>query len=272
MKELLDLAYTRFHGEFHRERDPVSRVHRYTDPLDQEVVAFFAAVLSYGNVRTILNSVDELVVWLGPKPHNKLKDDPLSNLPKKFTHRFTTAQDIAIVAQWVSKLLDEFGSLENAALHFSRPQAPVQTALSGLSQDLFQTKLSKYWTRVRNKRTRNLRYLISDPLRGSACKRLNMYLRWVVRPNDGVDLGIWKKFSPADLILPIDTHLLKIIRELKWTKSNTASWKVAEAATNELIKLDCLDPIRYDFALCHLGMNRLTLKDLREGSHAPLAR
>lgn len=106
----------------------------------------------------------------------------------------------------------------------------------------------------RLERARSLKYLLSDPLRGSACKRLNMYLRWMVREADEIDLGLWKCVKKEQLMLPVDTHLLKTLRILKWTSSKQATWKVVEEATERLRKYAPEDPIRYDFALCHLSM------------------
>src|SRR5262249_25013660 len=101
----------------------------------------------------------------------------------------------------------------------------------------------------------NLKYLFSDPLAGAACKRLNMYLRWMVRPADGIDLGTWDQVSSKDLVSPVDTHILKTLRKLRWTRSHSANWKVAEAATDRLREYCHEDPVKYDFSLCHLSMH-----------------
>ena len=99
-----------------------------------------------------------------------------------------------------------------------------------------------------------MKYLLPSPGEGSACKRLNMFLRWVVRPDDGIDLGLWRCVDPATLFLPVDTHILQVLRRLRWTQSKTANWRLCLAATDRLRRIDPKDPIRFDFSLCHLSM------------------
>jgi uncharacterized protein (TIGR02757 family) len=116
--------------------------------------------------------------------------------------------------------------------------------------------LARFADALRGERaSRSLRHLVPDPRAGSACKRQLLYLRWMVRPADGVDLGLWP-LSPAQLIVPVDTHVHRIAKNLDLTRRNDASWRTAEEITAALREMDPHDPVRYDFALCHLGVSR----------------
>lgn len=250
--ELLENAYRDYHSLYYRPRDPVHWVHHYSNPRDQEVVALFSAVLAYGNVTSILSSVGKALAALGPEPHLSLREGAQSKTLEDFTHRFTRGVDLQILCHWLAHILETDGSVEN---HFLKSgETTLERQLSSFVRRLFEIPLPSRLERALQKRKRNLFYLLPDPARGSACKRLNLFLRWMVRPRDGIDLGLWKRMEAKDLILPVDTHLLKALQRLKWTKSKTATWRVAEAATAELRKYAPHDPVRYDFALCHLSM------------------
>lgn len=261
IKSILERAYSDFHTRYHLARDPVSIVHEYKDPADQEVTAFLCALLSYGNVKTILTSCRRMLVAFGPAPSRTIRErSDLARL-RGFRHRFTTADDIQILAHWLGSALQSHGSLEAFFLSGENTgEAPMKDRLSAFVRKLAAQPLPDALAKLRPKRERNLKYLISDPLRGSACKRLNMFLRWMVRPNDGVDLGLWRGVRTDQLMLPIDTHLLQTLRALKWTRSKQANWRVVESATAKLRKYEPVDPIRYDFALCHLSMSGHQLK------------
>lgn len=252
--KLLERAYQEYHSHYHRERDPVSLVHTFKNPKDQEVVAFLAALLSYGNVSTILSSIRKVLGPLGSSPYQFIKEQPLGGLWRGFYHRFTTGEDIEILFHWLKAALNSHESLEDYFLSGSRPNETMKDLIGHFVRRLTEEPLPAHLLKVKEKRQRNLKYLISDPARGSACKRINLFLRWVVRPQDGIDLGLWQKVDPSKLILPLDTHLLKTLKRLKWVRTEQASWKIAEKATNELKRYCPTDPLRFDFALCHLSM------------------
>lgn len=255
---LLENAYEMFHTEHRRERDPVSTVHRYADPRDREVVALIAAVLAYGNAKIILRSIDAVLRCLGDRPaQTLLESSKRRSIPSTFRHRFTTADDLEILLAWITEALKSHGSLEAFFIEGKAPR--MAASLSSFVQRLTSQPLPPDLRRTAAKRSRNLKYLVSDPMQGSACKRLCLFMRWMVRAEDGIDLGIWTKVSPADLVLPIDTHILKALQQLSWTDSKNATWKVSEQATAHLRRLNPADPLKYDFALCHLSMtgNRL---------------
>lgn len=256
---LFEMAYQEYHRSSSKHSDPVYLVHPYAKTEDKEVVAFFAALLAYGNVTTILKSLRSFFGLLGPSPHDTLLNRKFGPWPE-FKHRFTKGIDLEIVATWLSNLLHEHGSLEAVFLAESRTLT-MKERLSAFVQKIHSQPLPKNLREVALQRQRNLKYLISDPNSGSACKRLNLFLRWVVRPADGIDLGIWRQVSTQDLMLPLDTHLLKVVRDLGWTEDKSATWRLVEAVTERLRQLDPKDPIRYDYSLCHLSMSRRSIKD-----------
>jgi uncharacterized protein (TIGR02757 family) len=255
--ELFEEAFRNYHSAFHRESDPVSLAHSYDLAPDQEVAGFFAALLAYGNVKTILTSGKTALAPLGKSPAKFLRErKDFIGLWPNFRHRFTRGEDLEIVATWLNSILNSHGSIESFFVATRHPlNSDMQILLSDFVQRLRALHLTSAQKKVFQNRERNLKYLVSDPLQGSACKRLNMYLRWMVRETDGVDLGLWKRLHPRQLKLPIDTHLLQTLKLLKWTRSKQATWKVAEHATQKLLLLNSGDPIRYDFALCHLSMS-----------------
>lgn len=254
-KATLDRAYELYHREFYRDHDPVGLVHRYKTPRDQEVAGLATALLSYGNVTSIRRSAEKILAALGPRPAEFLHDLRWPAELDGFYHRFTKAEDFKVLFHRIGIALRASGSLENHFLAASPPGTPMQARLSAFVRSLETAPLSPELERIRAGRARNLKYLVSDPLSGAACKRLNMYLRWMIRPADGIDLGAWPKARAHELILPIDTHVLKTLQKLRWTRSKTANWKVAEAATERLREYCPEDPVKYDFSLCHLSMH-----------------
>jgi uncharacterized protein (TIGR02757 family) len=270
IQTILEAAYRDHHSQYSISRDPLSLVHGYTQPADQELVGFVTALLSYGNVRIILNSAQKVLGALGPSPAQTLREPFFSDSLIGFRHRFTTADDLEILFHWIHTALAERGTLEDYFLAGGDPHRPMRELLSDFVTRFTAQPLPPALAKKRRARERQLKYLISDPLRGSACKRLNMYLRWMVRPADGVDLGLWRQIPAASLILPLDTHVLQTIRALRWTKSRQATWKMAELATARLRKYCPEDPIRYDFSLCHLSMEGGKILHYKSGPDAKL--
>ncbi len=254
LKAVLEAAYLDHHSQQSRAKDPISLVHAYTDPRDQEVAGFVCALIAYGNVVSILKSARALLEPLGPSPYQTLLNYPKPLSLSGFKHRFTVGVDFEIVFHWMHRALAEHKSLESFFIGGNPASMPMKDLLSSFVSRFTALNVPRELKAARATRQRQLKYLVPDPARGSACKRLNMFLRWMVRPSDGIDLGLWKSLSPASLILPLDTHVLQAIGQLGWSTSEQATWKLAEMATLRLKKLCPEDPIRYDFALCHLSM------------------
>ena len=231
-----------------RARDPVDFVHRYASVEDQEIVGLLSASLAFGNAVAARASIARALDMLGDAPAKVARKSTARKLERKldgFTHRIYRAPHLATMLARAGSLQDEHGTLGAAFAAFHQE-----------SDGDFRESLALFADQLRGANPdRSLRHLVSDPRAGSACKRLVLYARWMVRPADGVDLGLWS-IPPSDLVIPVDTHIHRISRNLRLTKRATASWATAEEITANLRKLDPEDPVKYDFALCHLGVSR----------------
>lgn len=227
--------------------DPVSFVHRYDRPADQEVVGLIASSLAFGNVTAIRASVDRVLTALREPPSEAVRRRRRATLEahlEGFVHRVYRGEHVAALLANAGALVRRHGSLG----------AAFGAELDGAGE--FREGLARFADRLRGANApRGLRHLMPDPRAGSACKRLLLYLRWMVRPADGVDLGLWP-VSPSLLVIPVDTHIHRIARNLGLTERNDASWRTAEEITRALRAFDPDDPVKYDFALCHLGISR----------------
>jgi uncharacterized protein (TIGR02757 family) len=239
-------ALVRTAGPRRIEHDPVLFAHRYDDPADREIVAFLAAALAFGRVRSILDSVEDLLRRLGPSPRTVVASfRSVSRLDRRldgFVHRWIGADEIRQALAALGALLRRHGSLEGA---YPREGTPRE-------------RLAAFAARARAAVPGTLRrgtaHLFASPTGGSACKRISLFLRWVARPADGVDLGLWTTLAPRDLVVPLDTHVARIARRIGLTNRKTANWAMAEETTASLARIDPNDPTRYDFALAHLGI------------------
>jgi uncharacterized protein (TIGR02757 family) len=248
IRERLDALLADFDPVATRNHDPVGFVHRYTRQEDQEIVGLVAASLAFGNVVAARRNIEIALEKLGPDPAALVCTSGQRALRLRlhgFVHRIYRGEHLARMLLGAGALLRDHGTLGAAFASFHRRSsgdfreslADLADALRGDAQD------------------RSTRHLVSDPRAGSACKRLVLYARWMVRPADGIDLGLWP-VPPSDLVIPVDTHILRISRNLGLTGRRTASWATAEEITAKLRELDPEDPVKYDFALCHLGVSR----------------
>ncbi|MBW2464604.1 MAG: TIGR02757 family protein [Deltaproteobacteria bacterium] len=227
--------------------DPVSFVHRYLRPDDQEVVGLIAAFLAFGNVTAIRASIDRVLGALGEAPAEAVRRRRRATLERRlegFVHRIYRGDHVAALLANAGALVRGHGSLGAAFAAELEAAGDFREALADFADALRGPDAP-----------RGLRHLVPDPRAGSACKRLLLYLRWMVRPADGVDLGLWP-VSPAKLVIPVDTHVHRIARNLGFTQRKDASWRTAEEITARLRAFDPADPVKYDFALCHLGISR----------------
>lgn len=240
--------------------DPVQFVHRYDDAADREIAGFIASALAYGNVRSVLASVESALAKLGPRPSEFVvrfdpaaDDGPFSG----FRHRWNNARDLTVLIWILGRLVESFGSLE-AVLARTPPGRDDSMAarLDGFSETALAFGHERFYSRRDLDRRRGVRYFFPRTSDGSACKRLNLFLRWMARPADGVDCGVWTRIRPSALIIPLDTHVARISRYIGLTEFSTPGWAMAVDVTRALRTLDPVDPLRYDFALCHLGIAR----------------
>lgn len=258
LKTRLEKAQTEFEARQQFHSDPVVWPMKFHDPGDQEVVGLLSALLAYGNIKQIQKTQEKLFSYLGPSPKNKLLNTPIHKwgeiIPRDFKHRFTTRTEIIQVLCWLTGALKEAGSLEAFFL-----KSPTEAQ----SRDHLDHWLDDFITRFislpshPNRRVSPHRpfYLLPRPRDGSACKRPLLFLRWMVGSTK-MDLGIWTKVPRSKLVIPLDTHVHRISRKLKLTLRKSADWKSAIEVTESLKRLDSLDPVRFDFALCHLGVTK----------------
>ena len=232
--------------------DPLEMVYRYSAPEDQEIAGLVSACLAYGRVTQILASVARVLDLMdaGPKssPHVFLgltTDRDLRRLLRSFTHRFTTGEEMAALLISIKRMIAEHGSLEE--LFVSGMSRGDQTILPGLTEFVAHLRRAAGGTEA-------CPSLLSSPEDGSACKRLNLYLRWMVR-RDRVDPGPWSRIPKAKLVVPLDTHMFRIARALDLTTSRQANLKTALEITRAFARHSPRDPVRYDFCLTRLGIN-----------------
>lgn len=235
-------------------RDPLEFPHRYRDPRDVEAVALISCALAYGRVDLFKPKIAGLLANLGPSPARTLSAlsvQQARELLQGFVYRFNVASDVAVLLLGIGRTLGEFGSLEEA---FLRP-----------ADHSWRERIAAFVTTIRAQAperqivaalgaTRGVNHLLPGANQGAA-KRLNLYLRWLVRRSDGIDLGVWSRVAPSQLIMPLDTHIARLAGWLGLTTRRTMGWAMAEDITASLRLLDPEDPVKYDFALCHYGMS-----------------
>ncbi len=255
IKAGLASLYRRFNRREYVHPDPLELVYDYAAPEDQEIAGLISACLAYGRVAQILASVGRVLDLMGSggtraSPHAWLghaTDRELRDIFRSFRHRFTTGEEIASLLIGVKRTIAEHGSLEELfAAGMKRDDETVLPALA-----LFVDRL-----RVSAGGPRACPSLLSSPADGSACKRLNLYLRWMVR-RDRVDPGPWRKVAAARLVVPLDTHMFRIARALGLTGRRQANMKTAVEITRAFARHSPRDPVRYDFCLTRLGINPL---------------
>jgi uncharacterized protein (TIGR02757 family) len=226
--------------------DPISIPHLFTSKQDIEIGGFFAAIFSWGNRTTIIQKTKELMTRMNMSPH-----EFCSNYDKKdfkrlkgFRHRTFTEEDLVYFVDFFHHHYRKWNSLETAfSKCMEHDDENTENSLNGFKKYFF--------SREHLRRTEKH---VASPAQKSSCKRMNMFLRWMVRKDTrGVDFGIWQKISPSQLICPIDVHVARVARRLGLLKRQQTDWLSAIELTDNLKKLDADDPVKYDFALFSLG-------------------
>jgi uncharacterized protein (TIGR02757 family) len=258
LKYHLDRFLDEFPKERHLENDPVQFVRLYDDSADREIVGLIASALAYGNVKIVLRTVKAALGYLGSTPSKMIASfDPKSDsrLLRGFYHRFNTSRDLGVMFWIIRRTLEEYGSLERAfASGLENSAENTEQALNHFSRVLLGFGHEQFYPRGELKKRVGVRFFFPSPSQGSACKRLNLYLRWMVRPEDGIDCGVWSRVAPKQLVIPLDTHIARISGYIGLTAMRTPGWTMALDVTRSLRRLHGDDPLRYDFALCHLGI------------------
>jgi uncharacterized protein (TIGR02757 family) len=253
LKSRLDALYESFNCA-DTATDPIQIVRRFTNSADREVVGFCAAALAFGRVASVLQSIERLLGVMGASPAAYVRRFDVrrdARALNPIVHRWTTGADLTALIVILQRMLRR-GSLEEFFLEgFDSSAGDVGAALESFSTRALETDLRPvYGKRVPKP---GVAYLFSRPSCGGACKRLNLFLRWMVR-RDAVDFGLWTRVPAAKLIVPLDTHVIRLGRCLRLTRYTSPGWKMAADITASLRALDPVDPVKYDFSLCHLGM------------------
>jgi len=244
LKLYLDKKAAEFNRPAFIERDPVSIPHQFKRKQDIEISAFFAAMFAWGNRTTIIRKTTELMDRMNRVPYdfclNARTQQDFRQLAG-FCHRTFNETDLLYFVEFLRCHYQQHESLENA---FTRFEGDMEKKLTGFHHYFFSLEYVPARTRKH----------LASPHKGSSCKRLNMFLRWMVRRDkNGVDFGIWKSMDPKELIIPIDVHVARVARKLNLLTRNANDWQAAVELTNRLKEMDPDDPVKYDFALFSLG-------------------
>jgi len=252
LKEILEKLYAKYNRSEFIPPDPLQFLYKYSNPADKEVVGFLSAALAYGRVEQIEKSLTDLFGRMGPSPYAFVRDFDEAKREKlsTFKHRFTTGQDISDLLQVLQDVFEEKGCIENYfLLGYSEKYKNIIPALSKFCESLLMIHANRHNGQVSG----GLKYLLADPSAGSACKRLNLFLRWMVR-RDEVDLGLWNSIDKAKLIVPVDVHMARLCRILGFHSRKTVSLSMAVQITEGFAKIEPADPAKYDFALSRIGI------------------
>jgi uncharacterized protein (TIGR02757 family) len=252
--------------------DPIQIVRRFERPDDREVVGFCAAALAFGRVSSVLQSIERVLAVMGDRPGAYVRRFDPRREAGRFTdivHRWTRGPDLVALVWVLKQMIDRAGSIEGFFLEGHDPRAAdVGPALDSFARRALALDLTGAYGTVPQRA--GVCYFFPRPSAGSACKRSNLFLRWMVR-RDAHDLGVWTRVSPAALIVPLDTHVIRVGRCLGLTRYTSPGWRMAEDITASLRQLDPADPVKYDFSLCHLGMmNACGFSRAQADSQCPL--
>jgi uncharacterized protein (TIGR02757 family) len=252
LRDVLEKLYTKYnHPEF-IPPDPLQFLYKYSNPADREVVGLLSAELAYGRVEQIEKSLNDLFGRMGTSPYAFVRNfgEAERESLSSFRHRFTSGQDISDLLLILREVLEEKGCIENHfLLGYKDTEQNIIPALSKFCESL----LNRYIKRRNGVVPKGLQYLLPNPEGGSACKRLNLFLRWMVR-KDEVDAGLWSSIDRAKLIVPVDVHMARLCRILRLYERKTVSLATAVKITESFAEIEPTDPVKYDFALSRIGI------------------
>jgi uncharacterized protein (TIGR02757 family) len=258
LQEILDNLYAG-RSQAHLGNDPLSFCHRYQDPADREIVGLIASSFAYGNVKIILRSLEVIFAGMGPSPRRFVEGfEPDSGLAlfAGFRHRFNDGRDLCALLLACRTMIEEADSIGEFFLGcYDREAEDITTSLITFCAAVLAFDYAPVFGSNGIPEDSYFPFFFPSPATGSACKRLCMYLRWMVRPADGIDLGLWRGVPPAKLVIPVDAHIQRIGRYLGLTGRKQADWRMAREITANLRRFDHDDPVKYDFPLCHLGIS-----------------
>lgn len=249
LKDFFDRKVNEYNQPSFIKDDPISVPHQFSKKQDIEIAAFFASIFAWGNRITIIQKSNELMRLMDGSPHDFVLNHSEKHLKKLlgFKHRTFNSTDLLYFIHFLQFHYKQHDSLEGAFIpNLKENKRPLmEESLNFFSQYFFSLEESPPRTRKH----------IASPAKKSTCKRLNMFLRWMVRSDDrGVDFGIWKEFHPSQLICPVDLHVARVAKRFGLISRKQTDWTAALDLTDHLRKLDEQDPVKYDFALFGLGV------------------
>jgi len=248
IKKILDQKVRLYENDAFIAQDPISVPHRFSSPADIEIAGLFAAVFAWGLRKTIIAKSLELLHIMDDSPHDFIlhhTDEDLKNI-ERFRHRTFQPPDTLYFIHFLHQFYHTHRSLEEAFRDKHGGYGDLESGLIEFRNRFFNSEYALQRTRKH----------IASPERQSATKRINMYLRWMVRPSDkGVDFGLWTRITPAQLYIPLDVHVSRVARQLGILQRDKSDWKAVVELTEYLRKLDPEDPVKYDFALFNMGLN-----------------
>ena len=255
LREPLERLYREFDYGARLTRDAIEFPLRYAAPDDREVVALLTACLAYGRVDLFGRALERILVAMGPSPAAFVREFDRRRHADRFAgfiYRFNRPRDLVAFCVAARDLLARYGSLEKCFVAGDPdPAGPIGPALERFARAFLDADVRELFPRGRL--SRGYRHLFPLPSAGGPCKRLHLFLRWMVR-RERPDFGQWTSIAPARLLMPIDTHVENMARSIGLTRRRSRTWKMVEEITARLARLDPADPVKYDFALCHTRM------------------
>jgi len=245
--DILNFYHDKYNRKDFIENDPISIPHRFSKKQDIEIAGLFAATLAWGNRTSIINSCNKLMTLMDNQPHDFILNHQPKDLKPflNFVHRTFNATDVLYFIEFLKHHYSTSNSLENLFL-----KNDVEQGLINFHEAFFSLEDAPYRTKKH----------VSTPIRKSSCKRLNMYLRWMTRKDkNGVDFGIWKKIKSQNLLMPLDVHVENYARQLKLIERKQRDWLTVTELTSNLKLIDANDPVRFDFALFGMGIEKVII-------------
>jgi uncharacterized protein (TIGR02757 family) len=252
LRDILENLYQKYNRRVLIAPDPLQFVYKYDRPQDMEMAGLLSALMATGRVGQIEKSLTKLFTLTGQSPYQFAIDsaDKQRRHLAGFVHRFTTGEDIADLLILLKYAIKKSGSLENYFLSgLKESDENIIPALTHFCDSLLGLHASKHGGKI----SRGIKYLLTSPSGGSCCKRINLFLRWMVRSDD-VDAGLWKSVDKAKLVVPIDVHISRLCRIIGFHNDKTTSIRTAVKVTEKFAEIIPQDPVKYDFALSRIGI------------------
>lgn len=249
-KQILEDSFNTYNSLSFIEEDPISIPHKFKVKEDIEIAGFLVATISWGQRKTILNNGQKLIELMDMEPYNFIMQNDFNKMKShsihKFVHRTFNGDDLIFFFKSIQSIYKTKGGMEALFSEHSKNEDAVKLGIENFRKVFLKNKISRTSKHI------------SNPMENSACKRLNMFLRWMVRrDNNGVDFGIWKHLKPHQLLCPLDVHSGNVARKLGLLSRTQNDWKATEELTNSLKLYDPKDPVKYDFSLFGLGVNKV---------------